>query len=88
MKTLIHKPLSLITKTRNRGLDAFNRTSGPCSCGGEVEGSSGREVAVKGGGGQNGLQLYSSVAVFVNIPFVKCLLFMRDWSPLATNATS
>ena len=25
MKSLIHKPLSLITKTRNRGLDAFSR---------------------------------------------------------------
>ena len=25
MKSLIHKPLSLITKTRIRGLDAFNR---------------------------------------------------------------
>ena len=24
MKSLIHKPLSLITKTRIRGLDAFN----------------------------------------------------------------
>ena len=26
MKSLIHKPLSLITKTRNRGLDAFRRS--------------------------------------------------------------
>ena len=29
MKSLIHKPLSLITKTRIRGLDAFNRVASP-----------------------------------------------------------
>ena len=30
MKSLIHKPLSLITKTRIRGLDAFNTAGPPC----------------------------------------------------------